>query len=144
MPIKRTASKQRLPPKLQPSQKVAGGGSSMLTLLLLVGVAFAGWVQYGDGPVTPAPPQPGLSPAAAVWPTIAKLQAENYQKAAARLLAGETVVAVNADLLVLNRAAIGAGYAPLDAHFVSVLTGKTPAETAAVYTTTAKEILDAF
>ncbi len=118
-------------------------GGSLLTLILLVVVGFAGWNHYSGGqgraPVAPVP-VPGVNPAAAVFPTIAKLQAENYEKAAARLLAGESVVAVNTDLVALNKAAIDAGFAPLDEHFVQVLTDKTPAETAAVYAATAKEI----
>ena len=115
-----------------------------MTLLLVEAVAFVGWTKYGGNGAGPGPgpvqPQPGANPASIVFPTIAKLQAENYDKAAAQLLAGATVVEVNTELLKLNKAAIEAGFAPLDAHFVQVLTGKSPQETAAVYSATAKEL----
>jgi hypothetical protein len=138
--------RQRRKTQAAPTPPAQGG--SLLTLILLAAVGFFGWQQYSGGggaaPVVPVPVVPGVNPAAAVFPTIAKLQAENYEKAAARLLAGETVVAVNTDLVALNKAAIEAGFRPLDEHFVLVLTDKTPAETAAVYAATAKEIRRAF
>lgn len=137
--MNRKRRKQADPVPAPPQEK----SSPLISLVLAAVVLYVGWTKYG-GTVGPGPnkpqPQPGGNPAALVFPTIAKLQAENYDKAAAQLLAGATVMEVNAELLRLNKAAIDAGFAPLDEHFVQVLTGKTPQETAAVYSATAKEL----
>jgi hypothetical protein len=135
MSRRRTRAKVAAPVTAEPSKR-----SPLLTVLLVAFVAFAGWSAYGSrttpgpGPDNPVPvPVDGVAVARTVCPTIARLQAENYAKAAARLEAGDSIMAVNEELQKLNASAIDAAYQPLDDWMAPVLTDATPEATAAVY-----------
>lgn len=137
--------RRTVPAAPQPPQATTNG-SPLVTLLLLAVVAWAGWTAYQNrqarptpGPA-PAPATDGPVLARAVYPTCAQLQSENYAKAAARLRAGDSIMAVNQELKTMNKNAMDAAFAPLETWMAKELTGATPEKTAAVYEALSKEI----